>query len=175
MLRAGSKEAGELSKQGPPAQHVTRPLAGPMGLTLRGPDAATLDAYLNAKNGFVTIVEDGRLWVFRLGSKDLAEYRKAGELAKQVVQPGAGPGGMTIKAPDKETIIEYLTARDGFTTIYDKDRLWVFRSGSDPLWKFKKDGELAQHVVRPAAGPMGLTVKSPDGETLDWYLRLASE
>jgi hypothetical protein len=175
VFRAGGKDWKEFLEHGEPAKQVTRPLAGPMGMTIRSSDSETIEEYLNAKAGFVTIVEDGRLWVFRPGSKELAEYRKAGELAKQVVQPGAGPDGVTIKAPDKETIVEYLTARDGFTTVYDKDRLWVFRSGSDPLWKFKKDGELAQHVVRPAAGPMGLTVKAPDGETLDWYLRLAAE
>jgi hypothetical protein len=175
VFRTGSKDWKMFQEEGEPAKQVTRPLAGPLGMTIRSTEGAIIDEYLTAKQGFITIVDDGRLWIFREGSKELAEYRKAGELAKQVVQPGAGPGGITLRSPEKETIVEYLTAREGFTTVYDNDRLWVFRSSSPPLWKYKQDGELAQHVIRPAAGPMGLTVKAPDMETLDLYLRVASQ
>jgi hypothetical protein len=175
VFRTGTKEAGEFAKQGPPPMCVTRPLAGPLGMTLRGPDAATLSEYSTARPGFETIVRDGRLWVFRPGSKELDQFRKNGELAIHTVRPGAGPDGMTIKAPDAATIVEYLTSREGFTTVSDKDRLWIFRRGAEELSKFRKDGELPQHVVRPAAGPAGVTVRAPDGETLDLYLSIAQQ
>jgi uncharacterized protein (TIGR03000 family) len=58
--------------------------------------------------GFVAFVKDGRLWVFREGSKDLAEYKKDGHLEKHVTRIGGGPKGMTIKAPDYETIDTYM-------------------------------------------------------------------
>lgn len=60
--------------------------------------------------GFVTKMEDGRLWVFRAGSKELQEFEAKGEPAKQVVRPGAGPGRITLKGPDAETIDAYLAA-----------------------------------------------------------------
>ena len=81
---------------------------------------ATLEEYLTAKPGFVTIFEDGRLWVFRANSKELADFRKDGELAKQVVRPGVGPRGMTLKGPDTETILGYVVAQDGFETFLDR-------------------------------------------------------
>jgi uncharacterized protein (TIGR03000 family) len=125
------------------------------------------------KAGFVTFIEDGRLWVFRQGSKELADFRKDGELAKHVIRPGAGPNGMTVKAPDTETVLAYTLARDGFVTVLEKggERLWVFKTGSKELADFKRDGELAKHVVRIKAGPMGMTIKAPDAETIDAYMK----
>jgi hypothetical protein len=64
-----------------------------------------------AKPGFYTDVKDGRLWVFREGSKELADYRKHGEPAQQVTRIGAGPKGMTIKSSDTKVIDEYLAAK----------------------------------------------------------------
>ena len=63
------------------------------------------------KPGFVTEVKDGRLWVFREGSQDLAEYRQHGELTKMVTRIGAGPKGMTIRAADAKDIDDYLAAK----------------------------------------------------------------
>lgn len=60
--------------------------------------------------GFVTEVEDGRLWVFKEGSEALKEFEKHGEPAKQFTNIGAGPNGMTIKAADQKTLDEYLNA-----------------------------------------------------------------
>lgn len=171
VFRSGSKELADFEKHGELAKHVVRPGAGPGGATIKAPDAETLDAYIYAKPNFVTLVEDGRLWVFRRGSKELADFRKHGELAKHVVRPGAGPGGMTIKAPDNETIAAYTVAREGFRTIVEDGRVWVFRAGSKELADFQKHGELAKHVVRPGAGPDGVTLKAPDAETIDAYLR----
>lgn len=60
--------------------------------------------------GFVTHLDGGRLWVFRAGSKELEEFQAKGEPAKQVVRPGAGPGRITLKGPDAETLDAYLAA-----------------------------------------------------------------
>jgi hypothetical protein len=60
--------------------------------------------------------------------------------------------------------------RAGFYTELDKDgRLWVFKDGSTELAEFKAKGKPARHVVRPAAGPGGVTLKAVDFETLDAY------
>lgn len=61
--------------------------------------------------GFTTLEVDGRLWVFADGSPDLTAFQQHGELAKCVTRVGAGPGGMTIKAPDAATIDAWLAAR----------------------------------------------------------------
>jgi hypothetical protein len=63
------------------------------------------------KPGFVTEVVDGRLWVFRSGSKDYDDFKKHGEPAKMVSRIGGGPNGMTIRSGDAKTIDDYLAAR----------------------------------------------------------------
>jgi hypothetical protein len=67
------------------------------------------------KSGFVTSVDKKYkhwLWVFKDGSKELEEFRKTGDPgAKSVTQPGVGPKGMTLRAPDSETISAYLAAK----------------------------------------------------------------
>ena len=124
------------------------------------------------KAGFFTKVVDGRLWVIREGTKDLADFQKYGELAKHVTVPGGGPNGMTVKAPDQNTIYayNYSVARPGFVTEFQGGRLWVFRPGSKDLNDFHKAGELAKHVTLPGVGPLGVTVKSPDTQTALAYL-----
>lgn len=173
VFRPRSDELAQFENAGDLAKHVVRPGAGPQGMTIKAPDAETIDAYLTSKPGFVTKMDDGRLWVFREGSEELKQYETAGDLAKHVIRPGAGPGGLTVKSPDAETILAYLSARDGFATIVEDGRLWVFREGSSELEDFKKNGEPAKHVIRPAAGPGGVTVKGPDSETIDAYIRVA--
>ena len=95
-LSASSKELAEFEKHGELAKHVIRP-AGPAGITIKAPEAETIDSYLTTKPGFVTRLVDGRLWVFRSGSAELAEFDQQGELAKHVTHPGVGPGGLTVK------------------------------------------------------------------------------
>jgi hypothetical protein len=63
------------------------------------------------KAGFTTEVQDNRLWVFRTGSKEYAEFKKHGELTKMVTRIGAGPNGMTVRAGDAATIDAYLAAK----------------------------------------------------------------
>ncbi|MDD1012765.1 hypothetical protein [Pseudomonas rubra] len=60
------------------------------------------------KPGFVTEVEDGRLWVFRADSQELKDFKASGEPAKQFTDIGTGPEGMTVKAADEQTLKEYL-------------------------------------------------------------------
>ena len=64
-----------------------------------------------SKPGFYTELKDGRLWVFRDGSKELAEFKEHGEPERQVTRVGGGPKGMTIKSTDAKVIDDYLAAR----------------------------------------------------------------
>ena len=122
------------------------------------------------KPGYVTKIVDGRLWVFKKDSKELSKFESHGELAKHVIRPGAGPNKMTIKAPDRDTIVEYMGAKEGFVVQAVDNRLWVFIPNSKSLKKFREHGELAKHVIRPAAGPGRITLKAPDRETIEKYL-----
>jgi len=63
------------------------------------------------KPGFVTKIENGRLWVFKEGSKELEQFEKSGEPTINVSRIGEGPEGMTLKAPSNEVIDEYLTTK----------------------------------------------------------------
>lgn len=170
VFRPGSKELAEFEKSGEPAKSVTRPGVGPMRMTVKGPDANTITEYVCTKRGFVTKYDDGRIWAFRKGSKELAEFEKQGELAKHVTRPGVGPGGMTVKAPDSATILDYVVANDGFSTFVREGRIWVFRPGTKELAEFEKSGEPAKQVTRIGAGPGNMTVKGPDSATIDAYV-----
>jgi hypothetical protein len=170
VFREDAEELKDFEEKGELAKHVIRPGVGPMGATLKAPDAETIDEYLTSKKGFVTKVIDGRLWVFRQGAEELKDFEEKGELAKHVIRPGAGPGGMTVKAADAETILEFLASQDGFEVFSKDGRLWVFRQGCEELKDFQEKGELAKHVIRPGAGPDGATLKAPDAETLDAFI-----
>jgi hypothetical protein len=120
--------------------------------------------------GYVTFEEGGRLWVFAAGSQDLAKFKEHGEPVKMVVLPGAGPNGMTLKGTDRKVMLEYALSKPGFQVFVDDGRLWVFAAGSPDLAKFLEHGEPAKMVVRPGAGPRGMTLKSVDGSVLDAYM-----
>ncbi|MBG0844681.1 hypothetical protein ACMHYQ_14325 [Ectopseudomonas guguanensis] len=60
--------------------------------------------------GFVTEIEDGRLWVFRENSQELKDFKATGEPAKQFTDIGSGPDGMTVKSADEQTLKDYLQA-----------------------------------------------------------------
>lgn len=62
------------------------------------------------KPGFVTIVEKGRLWVFKEDSKELADFRAHGEPTIAVMKIGEGPEGMTLKSSSLEVIDAYKAA-----------------------------------------------------------------
>ncbi|BAN49313.1 hypothetical protein [Metapseudomonas resinovorans] len=72
--------------------------------------AATAFASQFDKPGFVTEVKDGRLWVFREGSPELKAFKENGEPAKQFIDVGTGPEGMTVKTADEKTLKDYLQA-----------------------------------------------------------------
>ncbi|MDZ7641283.1 MAG: hypothetical protein U5J62_04560 [Desulfurivibrio sp.] len=135
-----------------------------------GQNSARQEAADYQRTGFTTRMEHGRLWVFLPGSEALAAYEKSGELAKHVIRPGKGPGGVTIKAPEGSVIDAYMLAKPGFITRVEDGRLWVFRAGSPEFKNFTKSGELAKHVIRPGAGPRGMTLKAPDTATADAYM-----
>jgi hypothetical protein len=173
VCRAGSEEAETIASGGELGKRVIRPAAGPRGMTVMGPDNETIEEYLTAKPGFVTRYEDGRLWVFKAGSDQLAEFDAGTESAKIAIRPGAGPRGMTLKSVEPETISEYIVAQEGFATFLSDGRIWVFRHGSPGLEEYKASGEPGKCAVRPGAGPQGMTVKSSDTETIEEYLRVA--
>ena len=110
MFRSNSEELQKYQQDGELAKHVIRPLSGPGQKTIKAPDTEIIDEYLTAKPGFVTKIVESRLWVFKAGSEELTKFEEDGELAKHVIRPLAGPNNMTIKAPDTETIDEYLCA-----------------------------------------------------------------
>ena len=132
--------------------------------------SASPDKEAHRKPGFVTWVEDGRLWVFGLTSVDAADFVKSGDLAKSVTRIAAGPNGMSVRSSDAETIDAYLTAKPGFATFIVDGRLWVLVPGTEAHAEFLKSGEPAKSVTRVGAGPNGMTVRSGDIETIDAYL-----
>jgi hypothetical protein len=110
----GSKAIADYRKHGEPAKRITRVGAGPDGKTVIGPDHETLDGYIAKArygvSGFAVFLVDGRLWVFREGSADLAEYQRSGEPAKRITLVGAGPDGKTVIGPDRATVDAYVAA-----------------------------------------------------------------
>ncbi|MBI1247780.1 hypothetical protein GC197_08010 [bacterium] len=97
-----------LSGEGP-EKHVTLPGAGPDRKTLKSDSRQTALAYLFTELGFVTFWEDGRAWVFVKGSTAAKEFAEHGFPEKHVTRIGAGPMRTTIKAPDAETIDQFLS------------------------------------------------------------------
>lgn len=172
VFRTGSKELAKFHKEGEPAKSVTRPGGGPNRMTIKAVDAATLDGYMMSNGGYAAFIDDGRLWVFRAGSKDLSQFLQHGEPAKSVTRPGGGPDRMTIRAVDAATIDGYMHCRPGFVTFMDNGRLWIFRDGSEDLAKFIQHGEPAKSVTRPGAGPNRMTVRAVDGDTIDGYMAI---
>ena len=170
VFKHGSEAAAEFLSGSVSDKHVTRVGAGPAGLTVKSDSRETIDAYLNHKPGFVSKVVDERLWVFREGSPELAEFTEKGFLDKHVTRVGIGPNRETVKSPDSETIDAYFTNAKGFEVFIRDGRIWVFPSGSSDLEEFRKVGEPAKSVTKIGEGPLGMTVKSVDRETIDRYL-----
>lgn len=169
IFATGSQEQAEFEVGKEPAKHITRIGAGPAGLTIKAVDGETLSGYFAARKGFVTELVDERIWAFREDAPELETFKRGGELAKHVTRIGVGPGNTTVKAPDSETILAYVAAREGFQCFVDDGRLWVFADGSPDLTAFVQGGEPAKHVTRIGAGPMGCTIKAPDAATLQAY------
>ena len=141
------------------------------------------------QRGFYVQEEDGRLWVFHIHSEELGAFLADGDLAQRVTRVSAGPGGETIMSGSAADIDAYLAVakpapaegtdvpqndgipvKEGFVTMIEDGRLWIFKQGSEELAEYKKSGDLAQRVTRVSAGPKGMTVMAPDAETIDAYL-----
>ena len=202
IFKKDAKELAEFTKHGELVKSVTRIGVGPNRMTVRAADAATIDAYLVAepktvnivapssefdKVGFNTAIEDGRLWVFKQGSKEIAEFVQHGELVKSVTRIAVGPNRMTVRAADTGTIDAYLAAepktinaspsaaadpyaRPGFVTKVKDGRLWVFKEDAKELAEFEQHGELVKSVTRVSAGPNRITIRSGDTQTIDAYM-----
>ena len=65
--------------------------------------------------------------------------------------------------------------KPGFTTEVKDGRLWVFKAGAKEIQEFQKSGELAKLVTRIGEGPDGMTLKSPDAQTIDDYMAAKSK
>ena len=146
-----------------PAKHITKVKAGPGGVTC----AALMrhhsclhrfEAWLPWKSKMA--VSGYSSWYRR--SRQVPRIRQATSQARyQSIK--AGPGGITLRGPDSETIMAYIAAADGFVTGFDDGRIWVFEKGSNEAAAFLAEGKHpAKHITRVAAGPMGKTVRAPD-------------
>jgi len=170
VFEANTEAQVEFLKTGEPAKNVTWVGEGPRGMTIKSDSADTLLAYIAAKPGYRTFVEDGRVWVFEVGSAGLSEYMKMGEPAKNVTWIGEGPRGTTLRSDSTDTLLSYLAAKPGFYTTIEDGRIWVFESGSESLAEYKKMGEPAKNVTWIGEGPRGATIKSDSSETLLAYV-----
>lgn len=122
--------------------------------------------------GFVTGVEDGRLWVFREGSKEANAYlEKKSKPAKHAVRPAGGPDRMTVRSPEMELIDAYMLSKPGFVTHVEDGRLWIFKVGSEEAKNFiAKGNKPARHAVRPGGGPNNMTIRAADISDIDAYM-----
>lgn len=126
-------------------------MAAPQSAAEPAADTAEASATVG-RQGFETRMEDGRLWVLR-PNQEPSE--------KHVTLIGAGPGGVTIMALDRDTALAYLATKPGFDVRIEDGRVWVLRPGQEPSEK---------HVTLIGAGPMGTTLKAIDSDTALAYL-----
>ncbi len=114
VFKRGSASYKSFREKGEPAKRVTLVGVGPNGTTLMGADKHVLQDFAAshrfAAPGFVTVGDDGRLWVFRQGSPHLASFVMKGEPAKRVTLIGIGPEGKTLLGADKEAMQAYVSA-----------------------------------------------------------------
>jgi hypothetical protein len=111
VFRSGSKDLSSYLKGGEPAKSATLVGAGPEGMSLRGPDIETLEAYGAAKEGYTVYFKDDRYFVFKADSMDSVLMAKWGsEPSKTATLVGEGPNGRTVRAPDMETAQGYVAA-----------------------------------------------------------------
>lgn len=125
---------------------------GPQGMSVRALDRETAVEYIANKPGFNVTYEDGRLWVLKPGQE---------KSNNNVTLIGQGPMGMSVRALDRETAVEYIASKPGFNVTYDNGRLWVLKPGQE---------KSNNNVTLIGQGPMGLSVRGLDRETLDEYL-----
>ena len=121
--------------------------------------------------GYVVEEQDGRVWVFCDGSEEAAAFAAgSGAPEKHVTQIGALPGGLTVKAPDQNTLNGYLASREGFLVLPKDGRLWVFAQDSEEASAALNGEYPEKHVTEVGAGPGGVTLKSPSRDVIEGYL-----
>lgn len=143
------------------AKHVSLIGVGPAMTTVKAPDKATAYAYLASKPGFDVKIEQPVedqyvIWALKPGDEISA---------KHMTLIGMGPAGLSVKAVDKETALEYVAKKQGFDVEAEEIAggvyaVWVLEAGQ------KKSGK---HITLIGAGPMGITIKGVDRETLMAY------
>jgi hypothetical protein len=174
ILREGSPELAALDAGEPPAAPARWEGAGPDGVDLLSSGLEELSSYLHGRPGYDVFLEGRELWVHPAGSDGALAHRLGERPAQAVAYPGAGPGGVDLRAPSREVALGYLARRPGFETALLDGRLWVFGS-DDPEWRrFQDEGALTVRVTLPLAGPLGVTLIGPDLETLERYLAAGS-
>lgn len=133
-------------------KHDTLIGAGPRGMTVKAITQDTALFYLASKPGFDVEIEDGRLWVLKPGQE---------KSEKHSTLIGAGPRGMTLKALDQDSALEYLAAKPGFEIEIEDGRVWVLKPGQEMSEK---------HDTLIGAGPRGTTLKAVNQQTALEYL-----
>lgn len=124
------------------------------------------------KPGFETFLDGKKLWVFKMPSPYWSDFLRQGELVKKATWVGDGPEGMTVQAPDNETLYEYVGRRDGFKIFPQKGgTVWVFMDPSPELDKFEDFNRFDAKVEAAGAGVHASTLWAVDQATIDAYVR----
>ncbi len=108
ILEKGSDSYKQIMEAGDIAKNVTLVGKGPMNISIRSDDKATVLKWAAMKDGFNTYVREGRIWVFKPGSEHEAEFLEVGEPAKSVTKVGAGPMRATVRAAELDVMHRYL-------------------------------------------------------------------
>lgn len=173
VFKNGSAGLEQFETHGEPAKFSTAVGAGPGGLTIRSDSKETIIAYLGAKKGYHTDVVDGRLWILKEGSESLEQFLSHGEPAKNVSFVGKGPLRCTVRSDSKETYIKYIAEKDGFWTEMKDGRLWILEKGTEAYEHMMNDGDIAKNITMIGKGPMGVSIRSYDKETvLKWAAKV---
>ncbi len=170
IFREGSDAELAFLEEGPPSAHVTRPGAGPGGLTLKAVDDDVLVEWAAVREGFAVRWRDDALWVFEPRSLDLLDFDEGAEPTRVVERTSGGPFGGAVRATDAAVLAAYLYGKPGFEVFEVDGRLWVFDEGSEGAVAFRLGNSPAERVSFPGAGPAGLTVESPQREIALEYL-----
>lgn len=170
IFREDSQAEAAFLDDGPPAAHVTRPGAGPGGLTLKAVDDDVLLEWAAVRDGFEVRWRDDVLWVFEPRSLELAEFDEGTQPRSSVSRPSGGPFGSPVRATDEAVLSAYLYGKAGFEVFAQDGRLWVFEAESENAVAFRLGDLPEQRVSFPGAGPDGLTVESPRREVALEYL-----
>jgi len=170
VFRHGSDAETAFLEEGPPAAHVTRPGAGPGGLTLKAVDDDVLVEWAAVREGFVVRRRDDVVWVFEPRSLDLLDFDEGAEPTRVVERATGGPFGVRVRATDAAVLAAYLYGKPGFDVFELDGRLWVFEANSEEAAAFRLGNSPAERVSFPGAGPAGLTVESPRREVALEYL-----